>query len=78
MYATQATIGNICTGIGLFTLVLAFIGMFAPVGKILIIEAVAVVQISFFSVLQYQKIPPTFVGFKNLILSNGYNNQMIF
>jgi hypothetical protein len=28
--------------------------------------------------MQFQKIPPTFVGFKNLIYSNGYNDQEMF
>lgn len=77
IYAAQAAINNVCTGIGLMALMMAFVGMFAPTGKIIIIEALAVVQLSFFSVLQYTKIPPTFLGFKNLILSNGYNDQAI-
>jgi hypothetical protein len=28
--------------------------------------------------MQFQKIPPTFVGFKSLIYSNGYNDQDMF
>jgi hypothetical protein len=28
--------------------------------------------------MQFQKIPPTFLGFKNLIYSNGYNDQNLF
>lgn len=35
----------------------------------------AVVQISYFSIFQLEKIPPTFIGLKNLIYSNGYNSQ---
>jgi hypothetical protein len=37
-----------------------------------------VIQISFFSILQFEKIPPTFVGLKNLIFSNGYNDPNMF
>jgi hypothetical protein len=77
IYAAQAAINNVCTGIGLIALMMAFIGMFVPTGKIIIIEALAVLQLTFFSVLQYSKIPPTFIGFKDLILSNGYNDQNI-
>jgi hypothetical protein len=33
-----------------------------------------VTQIAFFSVFQLKKIPPTFIGLKNLIFSNGYND----
>ncbi len=28
--------------------------------------------------MQFQKIPPTFLGFKNLIYSNGYNDPTLF
>jgi hypothetical protein len=77
IYAAQAAVTNVCTGIGLLALMMAFVGMFVPTGKIIIVETLAVVQLSFFSILQYQKIPPTFIGFKDLILSNGYNDQGI-
>jgi NADH:ubiquinone oxidoreductase subunit 6 (subunit J) len=33
-----------------------------------------VIQLSYFSILQFSKIPPTFIGFRNLILANGYND----
>jgi hypothetical protein len=49
-------------------------GFFVPVGRLIIVEAVAVVQISFFSILQLQKIPSSFIGLKFLILSSGYSN----
>lgn len=50
------------------------LGCCVPSGKIIILEALAVVQISFFSVLQFGKIPPTFVGLKSLGWSSGYND----
>jgi uncharacterized protein YqhQ len=28
--------------------------------------------------MQFKKVPPTFIGFKNLIYSNGYNDQNMF
>lgn len=58
--------------------VLAFVGLFIPSGKLIIVEALAVIQISYFSILQFSKIPPTYVGLKNLIISNGFNDQELF
>jgi hypothetical protein len=49
------------------------LGLFGPGGKLIVVEALAVIQITYFSILQFQKIPPTFIGFKALIFSNGYN-----
>jgi hypothetical protein len=57
---------------------MAFVGMFLPFGKLIILEALAVVQISFFTILQFEKIPPTFVGLKNLLFSNGFNDPNMF
>ncbi len=45
-----------------------------PVGKLIIVEALAVVQIGYFSILQFQKVPLTFLPLKNLKMSNGYND----
>jgi hypothetical protein len=60
--------------VGMICLAFAFIGLCVPAGKLIVIEALAVVQLTFFSVLQFDKIPPTFIGFKNLIYSSGYND----
>jgi hypothetical protein len=63
--------------VGLISLFLAILGFFMPAGKLIVIEALAVVQIAYFSVLQFKKIPPTFIGLKNLIYSSGYNDPNI-
>lgn len=78
MYSTQSAIGSVSSAIGFLAIFLAFLGLCIPSGKLIIIEALAVIQISYFSVLQFQKIPPTYAGLKNLIISNGYNYQGFF
>jgi hypothetical protein len=57
---------------------MAFFGFFMPFGKLIILESLAVIQISYFGIMQFEKIPPTFIGLKNLIYSNGYNDQNFF
>jgi hypothetical protein len=52
-------------------------GLIMPIGKPIVIEALAVVQITYFSLIQFKKIPPTFIGLKSLIYSSGYNDQNI-
>ncbi len=49
-------------------------GFFIPGGRLIIVEGLAVVQLSFFSILQLQKIPSSFKGLKFLILSSGYGH----
>ena len=51
-----------------------FIGFCLPAGKLVIVEGLAVLQVSYFSILMFKKIPPSYVGFKNLIFTNGYND----
>jgi hypothetical protein len=75
MYSTQSAIGSVSSAVGFLALVLAFLGLCIPSGKLIIVEALAVIQISYFSVLQFQKVPQTYVGLRNLIISNGYNDQ---
>ncbi len=67
--------GIVVGGLALFMLLLGFC---IPIGKLIILEGLAVVQISYFSLLQFEKVPPTFVGLKNLIFSNGYNDMNMF
>ncbi len=78
IYDFQAIVSSIAQAIGFLALFMAFISFFMPFGKLIVIEALAVIQISFFTIMQFKKIPPTFVGFKNLIYSNGYNDQNMF
>lgn len=75
VYAFQGVVKWVAAGVGFFSLLMAFMGCCVPGGKLILLEALAVVQIGFFSVLQFKKIPPTFVGFQNLVYSNGYNIQ---
>lgn len=77
-YAFQATVSLAAQGIGFMALFMAFASFFMPFGKLIVIEALAVIQISYFGIMQFNKIPPTFLGFKNLIYSNGYNDQDMF
>ena len=77
LYDFQALIQSVSTAIGFLALAMVLLGLCFPVGKLIILEALAVVQISFFSVLQFDKIPPTLIGFKGLIISNGYNDPNI-
>ncbi len=78
IYQTQATVGALATAVGFAVMILAFVGMCMPVGKLIILEALSVVQISYFSLFQFSKLPPTFIGLKSLLFSNGYNSPSIF
>ena len=64
--------------VGLMALTMMVLGCCVPVGKLIVLECLAVIQLSYFSLMQFQKIPPTFIGLKNLIFSNGYNDASIF
>ena len=75
MYSAQSVISGLSTFVGALGVLFAFLGLVIPSGKLIIIEALGVIQLSYFSVLQFQKIPPTYIGFKNLIISNGLNDQ---
>lgn len=52
-------------------------GFLFPIGKLIVLECLAVIQLSFFSILQFDKIAPTFIGLKRLIVSSGYNDPNI-
>lgn len=60
--------------VGMVGLGFVVIGWMLPSGKLIVIEALAVIQIAYFSIFQFNKIPPTYIGLKNLIFSNGYND----
>lgn len=64
--------------VGLMALTMLVLGFCVPVGKLIVLECLAVVQISYFSLMQFKKIPPTFIGLKNLMFSNGYNEVNMF
>ncbi len=73
-YDFQNLVSAVSTGVGFMAFSMLLMGFFVPAGKLIMLEATAVTQIAFFSVLQFPKVPPTFIGLKNLIFSNGYND----
>ena len=64
VYEFQNLLSTLGKVVGIVTLVMAVLGLFMCSGKVILLEAFAVVQIAFFSLLQYQKVPPSFIGFK--------------
>lgn len=77
-YKTQSVIETLSRIVGILSLILAFLGFIVPAGKLIVLEMLAVVQIGYFSLLEFEKIPPTFVGLKSLHMSNGYNDLNLF
>ncbi len=77
-YQFQKTVSAMSAVLGYTAMIFAFLGLLCPVGKLIVVEALVVIQLGFFSILQFKKIPPTFIGFKNLIFSNGYNDPNLF
>ena len=78
VYSFQNLISTLSLVVGLMALMMLVLGCCVPVGKLIVLECLAVVQLSYFSLMQFKKIPPTFIGLKNLIFSNGYNDASIF
>jgi hypothetical protein len=76
-YAFQSLLASISSAVGFLALLMMVLGCLVPAGKLIMLEALAVVQISFFTLMQFKKIPPTYYGLKSLIYSNGYNNPNI-
>jgi hypothetical protein len=70
----QRMVASAAMVVGVVAMVLAYVGMCVPAGKLIVLEGLAVVQISYFSLFQFSKLPPTFIGLRNLICSNAYNN----
>jgi hypothetical protein len=73
-YTFQSLLSSISSAVGYLALLMMVLGCLVPAGKLIMLEALAVVQISFFTLMQFKKIPPTYYGLKSLIYSNGYNN----
>jgi hypothetical protein len=77
IYSFQGILKVLSKIVGLASLFFAILGYFMPIGKPIVIESLSVVQIAYFSVIQFKKIPPTFIGLENLIYSNGYKDSNI-
>lgn len=78
VYSFQSLVSTLSLVVGLMALMMLVLGCCVPVGKLIVLECLAVVQISYFSLMQFKKIPPTFIGLKNLMFSNGYNEANMF
>lgn len=72
-YAWKAMLEKVSLVVGMLALIMLVLGFCLPIGKLIIIESLAVVQLAYFSVFQFTHIPPTFIPIKNLIYSNGFN-----
>ena len=78
MYDFQNTVNTLGIIAGVIALVMLILGFCVPSGKIIILEGLVVVQMGYFSILQFEKMPPTYIGLKSLGLSNGYNDNNMF
>lgn len=74
IYAMKNMVFTLSGVLGYTSFIFLLLGLVCPVGKLVVLEALAVVQLGFFTVLQFDKIPPTFIGFKNLLSSFGLND----
>jgi hypothetical protein len=72
-YASMNLIQMISMGLGYLALAFAVLGLISPVGKLIAVEALAVTQLAFFSIIELKKIPPSLIGFKSLSSCNGFN-----
>jgi hypothetical protein len=52
-YDFQRKISFIASTIGFISLFLVFFGLFMPFGKLIVLEALAVIQISYFGIMQF-------------------------
>ena len=77
-YKTQSIVDTFSRIIGVLSLIFGVLGFIVPAGKLIVLETLAVIQISYFSLLEFEKIPPTFAGLKSLHMSNGYNDLNLF
>lgn len=55
-----------------------YVALLSPIGKFTLLQTLTVIQVAYFTPLQFQYLPITFQGFKNLALSNGYNLNFSF
>ena len=77
-YRTQNIVETLSLIVGITSLIFAFLGFFVPAGKLIVLETLSVVQMGYFSILSFEKIPPSFAGLQSLNVSNGYNNLNLF
>jgi uncharacterized Tic20 family protein len=59
--------------IGIISLIIIYIGCLIPMGKHILTPVLSIIQVSYFTILQYDQLPLTYMGIKNLKYSNGYN-----
>jgi hypothetical protein len=52
---------------------MALLGCILPFGKYIMGFTLSVVQIAYFTMISFEKLPLTFYSMKNLKYSNGYN-----
>jgi len=50
-YETQSFLQTLSTVVGILSLLLALLGLCIPAGKLIILEALAVIQLGYFSLL---------------------------
>jgi hypothetical protein len=56
-YAFQSLLASISSAVGYLALLMMVLGCLVPAGKLIMLEALAVVQISFFTLMQFKKNP---------------------
>ena len=59
--------------VGVALMVLLFVGLLVPAGKLSVVNMAIVCQIAYFSLLQFDQVPLTIEGFSFLSYSNGFN-----
>jgi hypothetical protein len=59
--------------VGIITCILIYLGCFISSGRKSICYILAIVQTSYFTLLQFDQLPLTYLGLKYLKYSNGYN-----
>jgi hypothetical protein len=73
IYKLKKVITNASLVIGVLALVIVYLGLFSPVGKFTLLQTLTVIQVAYFSAFQFEQLPITFEGLKNLGFSNGFN-----
>lgn len=75
-YQFKQAITTIGTMIGILLFIIVFLGMCSPIGKFIIFQALTVVQMTYFGLIQFEHLPITLEGLKYLAFSNGINFNM--
>ena len=60
--------------VGLLCLLILFVGLCMPSGKFSIVQALMIPQMICFSLLQFDIVPLTYLGFRNMFFSSGFNS----